>query len=192
MSIDDAINIEDLRRRAKRRLPKIAFDFIEGGCEDETCLERNEQSFARYRLLPRYLLDMTVRDQSVSLFGKTYSSPFGIAPTGLAALFRPREICCWRGGEDRQCSVHSVRFEHRDDRVSGEGCARACVVPAVSAPRPENQRRSGAPRRRCGRAHVLTVDAQWGVNAERNIRNGFAHPLKMSPSIMLEALMHPA
>src|SRR5438309_9376181 len=88
MRIDQAVNIEDLHRMAKRRLPKIAFDFIEGGLEDERGLERNTSAFHKHQLLPRYLVDVSIRDQSATVFGRTYASPFGIAPTGGAGLFR--------------------------------------------------------------------------------------------------------
>ena len=86
MSIDRALNFDDLRAIAKRKLPKIVFDFVEGGVEDETCLARNRSAFQDYRLLPRYLVDVSKRDQSVSLFGRRYNSPFGISPMGLASL----------------------------------------------------------------------------------------------------------
>ena len=82
------VNIDDLRKLAKKRLPKIAYDFIEGGTDDEVGLVTNEQAFRQARIVPRYLVDVTVRDQSTTLFGRTYSSPIGIAPTGLAGLFR--------------------------------------------------------------------------------------------------------
>src|SRR5207302_2091778 len=88
MRIDRAVNIEDLHRMAKRRLPKIAFDFIEGGLEDERGLERNTSAFHKHQLLPRYLVDVSKRDQSQTIFGRTYASPFGISPTGGAGLFR--------------------------------------------------------------------------------------------------------
>ena len=88
MRIDQAVNIEDLHRMAKRRLPKIAFDFIEGGLEDERRLERNTSAFHKHLLLPRYLVDVSKRDQTAILFGRTYASPFGISPTGGAGLFR--------------------------------------------------------------------------------------------------------
>ena len=194
MSIDRAINIEDLRRLAKRRLPKIAFDFIEGGCEDETCLDRNEKSYARYRLLPRYLLDVTARDQSVTLFGRTYASPFGIAPTGLAALFRP-------GGD--LMLAGAARLANIPFIQSGASTASIEAV-ASAAPdhawyqlyQPRDPKISDDLVRRAAdagmRTLVLTVDAQWGANHERNIRNGFSQPLKMTPSIFLEALTHPA
>src|SRR5262245_45503202 len=89
MNIQSAVNLEDLRRLARRKLPRIAFDFIDGGADDERCLRRNREAFERYRLVPRYLRDVTRRDQSVVLFGRTYASPIGISPTGLAGLFRP-------------------------------------------------------------------------------------------------------
>src|SRR4029078_12315233 len=53
MKLEDAVNIEDLHRMAKRRLPKIAFDFIEGGLEDERGLGRNTEAFHKHFLLPR-------------------------------------------------------------------------------------------------------------------------------------------
>ncbi len=92
MKLDQAINIEDLHRMAKQKLPKIIFDFIEGGLEDERGLERNREAFQKHQLLPRYLVDVSVRDQSATVFGRTYASPFGISPTGGAGLYR-------RGGD---------------------------------------------------------------------------------------------
>ena len=82
MNFDQAVNIEDLHRMAKRKLPKIIFDYIEGGVEDERGLARNEAAFHKHKLLPRYLVDVSKRDQSATVFGRTYSSPFGISPTG--------------------------------------------------------------------------------------------------------------
>ena len=54
MRLNEIVNIEDLHRQAKRRLPKIAFDFIEGGLEDERGLETNTSAFHKHRLLPRF------------------------------------------------------------------------------------------------------------------------------------------
>src|ERR1700726_2224089 len=88
MNFDQAVNIEDLHRIAKRKLPRIIFDYIEGGVEDERGLARNEAAFHKHRLLPRYLVDVSKRDQSASVFGRTYASPFGISPTGGVGLYR--------------------------------------------------------------------------------------------------------
>src|SRR5436853_5284022 len=82
MRIDDAVNIEDLHRMARRKLPKVMFDYIEGGVEDERGLARNTAAFAKHYLLPRYLVDVSKRDQSQTLFGHKFKSQLGISTTG--------------------------------------------------------------------------------------------------------------
>src|SRR6516164_3208513 len=74
MRIDQAVNIEDLHRIAKRRLPKIAFDFIEGGREDERGLETNSSAFHKQKLLPRYLVELSKSSPSKSIFGQAFGS----------------------------------------------------------------------------------------------------------------------
>src|ERR1700739_291552 len=88
MNLDSAINIEDLHRIAKRKLPRVIFDYIEGGVEDERGLARNEAAFHKHRLLPHCLVAVPRRDQAATVFGRTYSSPFGISPTGGVGLYR--------------------------------------------------------------------------------------------------------
>ena len=92
MSVENCVNLDDLRKIAKRRLPKLIYDFIEGGCDDELGLERNESAFARYPLVPRHMVDISVRDMRTTIFGREYAAPFGIAPTGGIGNFR-------RGGD---------------------------------------------------------------------------------------------
>src|SRR5713226_6564992 len=90
MNIDNAVNIEDLHQMAKRKLPRIMFDYIEGGVEDERGLARNTAAFHKHHLLPRYLVDVSTRDQSQTIFGRTYASPLGISPTGGVRLYQRR------------------------------------------------------------------------------------------------------
>lgn len=188
-----AVSIEDLHRMAKRRLPKIAFDFIEGGCDDELGLAVNESSYARYRLVPRYLVDVSKRSQATTLFGQTYASPFGIAPTGIVGLFRP-------GGD--LLLAEAAKGANIPFIQSGSSTS---TIEAVAKAAPENAwyqlfqprklevaddfvRRA----RDAGvRTLVLTVDAQGPVNHERNVRNGFSTPLKMTVATVLESLLHP-
>src|SRR5262245_9583683 len=84
-----ALSTDDLRRLAKRRLPKVIYDYLEGGAEDEDCLERICTAFRDQCFIPRYLVDIAERYQSCSLFGDTYASPFGVAPMGMLALTTP-------------------------------------------------------------------------------------------------------
>ena len=59
MKIDNCINLDDLRKAAKKRVPKIIYDFIEGGSEDETGLKRNEDAFRNRDLVPHYMVDIS-------------------------------------------------------------------------------------------------------------------------------------
>ncbi len=83
-----AVNIEDLRRMAKARLPRSVFDFFDGGAEDETTLRDNRAAFERVRLLPRVLVDVHAVDTSVEIFGKPSKLPMAIAPTGAIGAGR--------------------------------------------------------------------------------------------------------
>jgi (S)-mandelate dehydrogenase len=81
-NLNKAINIEDLRRLAKARLPRAIFDFFDGGAEDEVTLRDNRAAFERVRLLPRVLVDVSKVDTAIDLFGKRTALPLAIAPTG--------------------------------------------------------------------------------------------------------------
>src|SRR5262249_19177883 len=87
VNLQTAYNIEDLRRIAQQRLPRIAYDFLERGAEEEVTLTENRRAFERIRFAPRTLVDVSRRSQKVTVFGKTFDSPFGIAPTGAAGLY---------------------------------------------------------------------------------------------------------
>jgi (S)-mandelate dehydrogenase len=82
MPLGKAVNIEDLRGLAKRRLPRAIFDFFDGGAEDEVTLRENRAAFERVRLLPRVLVDVSKIQTEIELLGKPSSLPLAIAPTG--------------------------------------------------------------------------------------------------------------
>lgn len=81
--------VEDLRRQAKKRIPKFAFDYLIGGCNEELNLARNENDFDNILLKPQYLQTSGEIDMSVELFGRHYSAPFGVSPIGLQGLMWP-------------------------------------------------------------------------------------------------------
>jgi L-lactate dehydrogenase (cytochrome)/(S)-mandelate dehydrogenase len=202
MNIDDAINIEDLHQLAKRKLPKVMFDYIEGGVEDERGLARNSAAFHRHHLLPRYLVDVSQRDQSQTIFGRTFTSPFGISPTGGVGLYQRR------GGElllaEAARDANIPYIMSGGSNASMEEAARiapdnawfqmyAAKDPAVTDALVGRARDNGLG------ALVLTVDVPVHPRRERNLRNGFANvrrggvleALKLKPSIIVEALTHP-
>ena len=84
-----AVNIEDLRVLAKRRLPRAIFDFFDGGAEDEVTLRENRAAFERVRLLPRVLVNVSQVDTGIELLGSPSKLPLAIAPTGGISAGRP-------------------------------------------------------------------------------------------------------
>jgi len=194
MKVRQAINIEDLRRMAKRRLPRIAFDYLDGGVEDETCLERNRKAFERYRLVPRYLVDVSTRDQSTTLFGHTYSSPFGIAPTGSTGFLR-------RGGDEmlaQAAAAANIPFV-----LSGSSNASIETIAAVApqhawvqlyAARDPTVTHDLVRRARDAafKTLVVTVDVPVRSKRERDIRSGFGAAPRPSPRVLIDMLLHPA
>lgn len=82
-------SIADLKRKAKRRIPKFAFDYLEGGCNEEVNLIRNEKDFLDVMLKPDYLREYAGFNMKTNLFGKEYNAPFGISPIGLQGLMWP-------------------------------------------------------------------------------------------------------
>ena len=84
-----AINIEELRRIAKRRLPRFAFDYLDGGSEDELTLGRNRCAFRAWSWRPRTLIDVSRRTLSTHLLGAHSALPAVVGPTALNGLFWP-------------------------------------------------------------------------------------------------------
>lgn len=87
--VSRAVNIEDLRLLARKRLPRAIFDFFDGGAEDEVTLRGNRAAFERVRLLPKVLVDVAEIDTKVALFGKQMNLPLAIGPTGGIGAGRP-------------------------------------------------------------------------------------------------------
>lgn len=194
MKLNKVINIDDLRTCARRRLPRVAFDFIEGGVEDERAIARNVEAFRKVRLLPRYFVDVSARNQSATLFGRLYNSPFGICPTGSAGLWRPQadEMLA------QVAAAANIPFVLSS--------AATISIEAATKIAPNNMwfqlygprdRAAGADLVR--RAHdagidvmAMTVDVPVAPNRERNMRHGFSRPLRLRPSMVLDGLRHPA
>ncbi|MGB3644242.1 MAG: alpha-hydroxy acid oxidase [Mesorhizobium sp.] len=78
-----------LMERAKRRSPRFAFDYLEGGVGDELCIDRNRRALDAVEIVPRYGIDVAEVSPAASLFGRAYAMPLGISPMGLAGLVWP-------------------------------------------------------------------------------------------------------
>lgn len=88
-----AVAIDDLRRLAKRRLPRVVFDYIDGGADGETTLRENCTAFERIRFRPRNAVANAPVNLRTTVLGTTLELPFMLAPVGSSRLFYPRGEC---------------------------------------------------------------------------------------------------
>jgi (S)-mandelate dehydrogenase len=189
----NAINIEDLRQLARRRIARIVFDYIDGGVEDEAGLLRNREAFSRWRLVPHYLQDISRRQQTASLFGRDYASPFGIAPAGLAAFAHPGAdlLLAQAAAEANVPFIMSGAATASIEQVMAVAPRHAwfqLYVSRETAVTEDLIRRAAA----AGvETLVLTVDVPVHSKRERDWRNGFVPPVKPSMSCVLDMLCHP-
>ncbi|HLW89719.1 MAG TPA: alpha-hydroxy acid oxidase [Roseiarcus sp.] len=194
MRVEKAVNIDDLRDMARRRLPRILFDWIDGGAGDESALRQSVEGFAATRFAPRYLANVSASHLGKTLFGRQYDIPFGVAPVGYAGLF-------WPGAE--LAMAEAARKVNAPFILSGSAVA---TIEETAKVAPDHTWFQLYPARdqaithdliaRAGAAGlgglVLTVDLPVQAKRERDIRNGFSLPIRYNARNIFDGLGHPA
>ena len=193
--VGNAINISDLRAAAKRRLPRMVFDYIDGGAEDEYTLRSSVERFADYGWQWDSLVDSSQIDTSCTVFGQTISQPFFISPTAASRLFHPRkgELAVAAAAQKAGIaySVSTLGSQTLEDIA-----ATAPDVPKFIQLYVWKDR--GIVRDFMARAKeagytgcILTVDATVAGQRERDPRNGFSVPPKINRKTATQALAKP-
>jgi len=194
MHLSDAVNIEDLRLLAKRRLPRAIFDFFDGGAEDETTLRENRAAFERVRLLPKVLVDVSKVETNTDLFGNPSSLPLAIAPTGgISAGRAGAELILARAA--KACGVPftmATPSAFTIERVAEEVGGRLWFQ--LYAVRDKEFRKKLVERAKNAgyEAILVTVDLPVSGKRERDPRNGFVTPYKPSWRNSRDVLFKPA
>ena len=184
------ITIEDLRRRARRRLPRAVFDFIDGGAEDEVTLRRNETAFKQITFRPRVLVDTHVRDQSTTVLGQRLSTPLILAPTGLCGMAAPRgEILAARASLNAGViftlsTLSAVSIEETAREAPGPHWFQLYVWRDRDLTRSLVERAAAADYR----AMVVTVDVPVAGQRERDLRNGATIPPRVTLRNVFDSL----
>ena len=184
-----AYNIEDLRGLARRRLPRMVFDFYDGGAEDEVTLRGNRAAFENLRLAPRVLRDVSVVDTGCEILGAQASLPMLIAPTGGAGF-------SWPGGDVAiaraarafgiPCTLSTsttATLEHIAEQAGGRLWFQLYVLHdrAFTAKLVARAAAAGC------EALVVTADLATGGKRERDFRNRFTLPFRLAPAHVLQA-----
>ncbi|MGZ3408850.1 MAG: alpha-hydroxy acid oxidase [Xanthobacteraceae bacterium] len=186
-------NNGDLRDMSRRRLPRAIFEYIDRGSEDDIAVRANREGLDRVKIRPRTLIDVTNRDQSITLFGKLRKMPIIIAPTGGAGL-------AWYDAEvllARQASKAGIPIAITTaatvpmEKIAAEathGYWQQLYLwhdRSLSHQLVERANAAGA------EALMLTVDTAVGSNREHNVKNGFSNPFRLSPRIAFDIARHP-
>jgi len=192
--LERSVTVEDMRRMARRRLPRGVFDYIDGGAEDERTMHRNVAGFAGYEFQPRVLRNVSGLDTSTELLGRRISMPVVIAPTGYSRIAHSQgELAvaraAARAGVPYSLSTMGTRsieevagvcdgdmwfqiYTWRDRKLVEDLVGRA---------------------REAGYSTVwLTVDTAVLGRRERDVRHGFLLPPKIGPTTLIDGALHPA
>ncbi|MEX1134570.1 MAG: alpha-hydroxy acid oxidase [Acidimicrobiia bacterium] len=189
-----AVSVADLRRLARRRLPRGVFDYIDGGAGDELTMRANQAAYGARTFAPRVLRDVGQVDTSSTLLGEPVATPIVLAPTGFTRIVHPDgELAVARAAARAQIpyslstlSTRSIEevasvsdgrlwfqvYPWRDRRLVSELVARA--------------RDAGY------EALCLTVDTPVLGRRERDIRRGFTLPPKVGLVTLLDGMVHPS
>ncbi len=191
--LDRIASIDDLRRLARRRLPRFAFDFIDGGAEDERNLKENRRAFQDIEITPRYLVDVSSPRTEVSLWEATYSAPIGIAPMGFFNMAWPgADLMAARLAAEVRIpyvisAASSTPLEELADAADGMAWFQIYVATDPSLTDSLLNRARAAS---C-EVLVVTVDVTQAGKRDRDIHNGLQMPFRLTPRIMLDLALHP-
>jgi len=188
-----AASIADLRRIARRRLPRGVFDYIDGGAEDERTLAENTRAFSRVTFTPRVLRDVADIDTSTSVLGGEVPIPLALSPTGFNRIADPAgELsvarAAQRAGLPYSLSTLGTRSIEEVAAVNG---GRKWFQVYVWNDRGLVKEMIERARDARFEALILTVDTAVQGRRERDVRHGFTLPPKLGLDTLLDGLVHP-
>ena len=186
-------SVEDLRKLAKKRIPKFAFEYLDGGCNEDVNIKKNTERIRKIELKPEYLIDYKTANLKTELFGKNYDAPFGISPIGLQGLMWPKspEILAKAAFDNNIPFILSTVTTSSIETISEitEGNAWFQLYhPAeekVTIDILKRAENAGCP------VLVILADVPSFGYRPRDIRNGLSMPPKMSIKNIIEAIKRP-
>jgi L-lactate dehydrogenase (cytochrome) len=187
-------SIDDLIARAKKRIPRFAFEYLDGGCNEDVNLRRNTSDIREVELRPQYLREHRASNMSTELFGHVYDAPFGVSPIGLQGLVWPRspEILAKAAFEQNLPFILSTVSTSSIETIAEITEGRAWFQ--LYHPTEDRLRDDVIRRAEAAGCPVLVIlcDVPTFGYRPRDIRNGLALPPKMTPRNLLQMLGRPS
>jgi L-lactate dehydrogenase (cytochrome) len=173
-ALREVLNIADLRRLAERRLPRIVFDYIDGGAEDEVTLRANTRVYDEVTLRPRGAVEVADCDLGTTVLGTRLALPFALAPVGSTRLFWPRgEVVAARGAAAASTAYSLSTFAGSSIEEVREASQGPLWYQLYLAGGRDVARRGIARARAAGYSALLvTIDTAVAGLRERDLRNG--------------------
>ncbi len=194
MGVSNALNINDLHTLAKKRLPRMVFDYIDGGADDEHTLRNNTQRFRDRELLWNVLVNVSEIDLSTRVMGLDLPLPFILAPTAAQRLFHPHlgELATARAANRHGVAygvstlatqtLEDIAEAHPGPKIFQLYVWKNRVLLEGILERAKSAGYTGL---------VLTVDLPVMGNRERDPRNGFSVPVQLNTKTIPQALARP-
>ncbi|MDO6597921.1 alpha-hydroxy acid oxidase [Oceanihabitans sp. 2_MG-2023] len=186
-------SVTDLRNRAKKKMPKFAFEYLDGGCNEDINLDKNRSDIQKVELMPQYLSKFDKSDLRTELFGHTYDAPFGIAPVGLQGLMWPNspEILAKAAAEHNIPFILSTVTTSSIERIAEITEGKSWFQ--LYHPAEEKVKRDLLDRSAAAGTDVLVIlaDVPTFGYRPRDVRNGLAMPPSMSVKNIIEVFKKP-
>jgi L-lactate dehydrogenase (cytochrome) len=186
-------SVDDLRKRAMVKMPKFAFEYLDGGCNEDINLNKNRTDLQKIELMPQYLSKFEKSEMKTELFGQTYDAPFGISPIGLQGLMWPNssEILA------ESAKKHNIPFIL--STVTTSSIERIAEITEGKSwfqlyhPTEETVKRDLLDRAAAAGTEVLVIlaDVPTFGYRPRDVRNGLAMPPSMSIKNIIEVMRKP-
>jgi len=184
----------DLKHKAKKRIPNFAYDYVNGGIDEEVGKQRNRQAFHDIELTPRYLTDVNSVDISTEIFGKRYDIPFGVPPVGLGNMMWPgAELALATAAQKANIPYILSTFSTTDldeiAHVAPDVCWFQLYMPNDVDVMKEI---IGRVKNANYQVLVITLDIPVGAKRNRELKNGLKLPFTLTPSIIWQSMIHPS
>ncbi|MCF8473915.1 MAG: alpha-hydroxy-acid oxidizing protein [Emcibacter sp.] len=191
--IKSCYNLNDFRAKAKSRLPRMVFDYLDGGSDDEVTLRRNRTGFSQYNLMPNTLQNVENIDLSTCVLGQDVDLPVLMSPTGQTRMFHHSGENAVARAAAKAGTIYSLSSL---SSTSIEDTAAASLGPKwfqIYVWRDRDIIKEFMNRCRQSGYHALclTVDLAVHGNRERDLRNNLSFPVSLTPKTVLDVLSHP-
>src|SRR6185295_1888419 len=177
------INIKDLRRLARRRLPDAVFDYLDGAADDEVTLKDSERAFREVIFKPRFAVATPACDLGVTVLGHELDVPFLLGPIGYSRLMHPRgELAASRAaGKYGTAYILSTMSGHTIENVKAQSTGPTFYQLYLAGGRGAAEAAIGRAKNAGYKALFVTIDTPVAGNRERDVRNGMKPLMARNP-----------